>query len=61
MDGSNNVIDFQKMKDRKEAIEYIEKMFEHADTMEFSPDYTRIDQYDYKHLLVSKNDDDKDR
>ena len=44
---ANNVIDFQKMKDRKEAIEWIEYMFDQADNLKFNSDYTKIDQYDY--------------
>ena len=61
---ANNVIDFQKMKDRKEAIEWIEYMFDQADNLKFNSDYTRIDQYDYNaksySQIISENDDERE-
>jgi hypothetical protein len=48
MDGSNNVIDFVKAKERKEAMEWIEKMFEELDQQEeWNRLLTGKDLYDY--------------
>ena len=55
MDGSNNVIDFVKAKERKEAMEWIHKMFEELDQQEeWNRLLTGKDLYDY-----TQNDDDR--
>lgn len=63
MDGSNNVIDFVREKERKEAIEWVAKQFAMADeNIRFDVEFTKIDQYDhsknYTTFLTEKNDDD---
>ena len=48
MDGSNNVMDFVKAKERKEAMEWIDKMFEELDQQEeWNRLLTGKDLYDY--------------
>ena len=45
---ANNVIDFVKAKERKEAMEWIEKMFEELDQQEeWNRLLTAKDLYDY--------------
>lgn len=45
---ANNVIDFVKAKERKEAMEWIEKMFEELDQQEeWNRLLTGKDLYDY--------------
>jgi hypothetical protein len=62
MDGSNNVIDFVKEKERKEAIEWVTKQFAMADeNIRFDLEFTKIDQYDYsKSYHEFLPDDDKE-
>ena len=46
MDTSNNVVDFVKEKERKEAIEWVAKQFAMADeNIRFDVEFTKIDQY----------------
>ena len=66
MDESNNVIDFVKEKERKEAIESVARQFALADeNIRFDTEFTKIDQYDHSKnyttfLITTKNDDDDD-
>ena len=66
MDESNNVIDFVKEKERKEAIEWVARQFAMADeNIRFDTEFTKIDQYDHSKnyttfLITTKNDDDDD-
>ena len=61
MDGSNNVIDFVKEKERKEAIEWVLQQFAEADeNIRFDIEYTKIDQYDYSKYTRHIDDDDKE-
>ena len=63
---ANNVINFIKEKERKEAIEWVKHMFAQADeNIRFDMEYTKIDQYDYSksytQFLMSRNEDDDDK
>lgn len=62
---ANNVIDFVKEKERKEAIEWVAKQFAMADeNIRFDIEFTKIDQYDlsknYTTFLIKTNNDDDD-
>ena len=63
---ANNVIDFVKAKERKDAMEWIHKMFEELDQQEASC-WSKLDQQEeWNRLLTGKdlydytqNDDDR--
>lgn len=60
---ANNVIDFVREKERKEAIEWVARQFAMADeNIRFDTHFTKIDQYDhsknYTTFLTENNDDD---
>ena len=63
---ANNVIDFVKEKERKEAIEWVARQFALADeNIRFDTEFTKIDQYDHSKnyrtfLITTKDDDDED-
>ena len=61
MDGSNNVIDFVREKERKEAIEWVVRQFAMADeNIRFDTEFTKIDEYDHSknyHEFLSDDDD----
>ena len=63
---ANNVIDFVKEKERKEAIEWVARQCALADeNIRFDTEFTKIDQYDHSKnyttfLITTKNDDDDD-
>ena len=63
---ANNVIDFVREKERKEAIEWVARQFAMADeNIRFDTEFTKIDQYAHSKnyttfLITTKNDDDDD-
>ena len=63
---ANNVIDFVREKERKEAIEWVARQFAMADeNIRFDTEFTKIDQYDHSKkyttfLITIKDDDDDD-
>ena len=62
---ANNVIDFVKEKERKEAIEWVARQFALADeNIRCDTEFTKIDQYDhnknYTTFLIKTNNDDDD-
>lgn len=62
---ANNVIDFVKEKERKEAMEWVARQFAMADeNIRFDTQFTKIDQYDhsknYTTFIIKKNDEDDD-
>lgn len=62
---ANNVIDFVREKERKEAMEWVARQFAMADeNIRFDTQFTKIDQYDhsknYTTFIIKKNDEDDD-
>ena len=63
---ANNVIDFVREKERKEAIEWVARQFAMADeNIRFDTQFTKIDQDDHSKnyttfLITIKDDDDDD-